>query len=161
MTNWFQLRQISHLQALRRSVRAHLTGSLAEGRCGLAMDALEARQLGEVVHSVAADVFRENSDAVASPHHRRRNEGWGFVRSRRRRIERKTNLWIESGDVDLQCALNILWINFIVNESKEKIMKMKIKNRLKQVFFISENFKKIFFLVFKSFWRILMSLLFF
>jgi hypothetical protein len=93
MTNRIQFFEISHLQELRRNVLVHLTALPTAGQCELVMDALKARQLVEVVRIVAFDVFLENFDAIASSHHKTRNEESMSVESRHQRIERKMNLF--------------------------------------------------------------------
>lgn len=93
MASWVHSSRISHLRALRKSVLAHLIALLAAEQCELTMDALKAQPLAEVARNVASDVFRENFDAVASPHHRTRNGESMFARSRHRRIERTMSLW--------------------------------------------------------------------
>lgn len=94
-TIWFQLPRISRLRWLRKSALERLVVSPIAERCALMMGALRARDLAAAVHSAAVDVARGNFDAVASPHHRRRTEESASEGSRRQRIERTKNLWVE------------------------------------------------------------------
>lgn len=93
-TIWFQLPRISRLRWLRKSALERLVVSPIAERCALVMGALRARGPAAAVHSAAVDVARGNSDAVASPHHRRQTEESASEGSRRQRIERTTNLWV-------------------------------------------------------------------
>lgn len=78
--------------APRKSAPAHRVVSRAEERCELVTGVLEARQLAGAARNVASDVYRENFDAVASPHHRTRSEESTFAGNHRRRTVRKMSL---------------------------------------------------------------------
>jgi len=97
MTTWARLPPIIRPQSFQRSALGHLIGSPAAGQCGLGRGAPAVRQLEVMARNVAAGVFRENFDEVASSHHRTRNEVLRFEGSRRRKIERTMSLWIEFG----------------------------------------------------------------
>lgn len=115
-TIWFQLPRISRLRWLRKSALERLVVSPIAERCALRMDALRARDLAAAVHSAAVDVARGNFDAVASPHHRRRTEESASEGSRRQRIERTKNLWVEvcvSFGLFWSIRWHYLWTRFL------------------------------------------------